>query len=426
MPFTGLTFAYTSPTSEKVAVSCQVVQSASWDQIHTDLATAITNVYTTVEASMSVLNALVVTNDTSVNNTLTSVQSQMTSLITLRNFLADNGSFEVWQRGAGASATFTVTSSTAFQYTADRWYADTNVLATTTQSCVISAQAGLSNPSKLSGRFQRNVNQTATTPLIFAYPFDATEINRMLGLKVSFSMLAATGANWSPTSGTFSVILYLGTGAVGRRNVSAYSTETQAFNISTNLAAGSGATAITGSSAAIIPTTTTQAELQITWTPTGTAGANDYITFDDVQLEGINYTGVWSPTAYDRLPQQIELLLCKRFFQKSFDYGVAPAQSTSSLVGAFSSLAAVVSQALNFFWQFQPEMRVAPTITTYDPTAASANWEAFSLGVDSASVAVLITASRTGTKGVTIQSTVSGPPAAGNICYIHAAADSAI
>lgn len=427
MPFTGLVFSYTSPSQATGAVAGQVIQSAAWDQVHTDLATAITNVYTTLETSVSVLNAAVTSIASSIatQSSLVSVQGQMTSLITLRNFMADNGSFEVWQRGAGNAATFAVTSSTAAQYTADRWYIDTNVLSTTTQSCTINTTTGLSLPSNLGCRVQRNAAQTATTPIIFAYPFDLTEIVRMHNLKVSFSMLAATGANWSPTSGTFTVILYLGTGAAAKRNVTPYTNETQAFAISTNLAAGSGATAISGTSGAVVPTTTTQAELQIAWTPTGTSGVNDYIAFDDVQLEGINYTGVWAPTSYDRLPQSVELLLCKRHYTKTFDYATAPA-ANAGIVNSLSFLAAVVTQAFNFYWQFPIEMRTIPTITTFNPTGTpSANWESFSLGVDSTSVALLIKASFTGTKGVTIQSTTSGA-VAGTIAYVQAAADAGI
>ena len=69
MPFTGTTFSYTNPGGATGATAGQVVQSTVWDQIHTDIQSALTNVYTSVEASVSVLNA----SYTGTANTLASV-----------------------------------------------------------------------------------------------------------------------------------------------------------------------------------------------------------------------------------------------------------------------------------------------------------------------------------------------------------------
>jgi len=429
MPFTGTTFSYTSPTSATGAVAGQVIQSASWDQIHTDIQNAFTSMYTSIEGSTSVINAGVVSlassaaSQTSLTNIITSVQSQFTNINSMRNFIA-NGGFEVWQRCSGSftpgTSTFSVAAST-LQYTADRWYIQTGA----NQASTVVSAVGLSNPSNLCCQVQRNSGQTGVGAYVFAYPLDTPDIVRMHGLKVNFSMLAATGTNWSPTSGTFTVTLYLGTGVVGKRNATPYTNETQAFSISTNLAAGSGATTISGTSSAIIPTTTTQAELQIAWTPTGTASTNDYIQFDDVMLETINYTGTWTATAFDRTPFDVELYLCKRHYQKTFGYGTSPAAASGSLAGAIPALQAVVTQQLLGFWILPVIMRTTPTLTTYNPTQSGSNWESFSLGVDNTSVAVITRTSNITSTAIHIFTTTSGGTVA-SIQYIHAAADAGI
>ena len=393
MPFTGTTFAYTNPTGATGAAAGQVVQSAVWDQVHTDLSSAITQVF-----------------------------AQEVSMTTFRNFIAPNGSFEVWQRDAGATASISVAAGSTL-YTADRWYLSTSATAAN-ELMYVSAVTGLVSQSRLAAKLIRASGQTGVSPVVFSYPLDTPEIVRMRGLKVSFQMLAQTGALWTPANGTFTAILYLGTGAVAKRNATPYTNETQGFAISTNLAAASAVTAISGSSSAIIPITTTQAELQISWTPVGTAGATDSIVFDDVMIEGQNSSGVWTPTNYDRIPFENELTLCKRFFQKSFDYSTAPL-AAAGLVNAFSAVA-VATQALNFWWDLPVELRVAPgTVTTYNPLQSGTNWESVSLSVDSASVAVNVRTSNAGSKGITIMSTTSGA-VTNTVCYIHAVVDAGI
>lgn len=391
MPITGNTFTYTNPTGATGATPGQVVQSAVWDQIHTDLSNAINQVYAQVVAG-----------------------------VTLRNFMAANGSFEVWQRtNGGTSASISVAAST-LAYTADRWYIQTGA----TQACTIAAATGLSTPSLIAGKVQRNNGQTGVTGIVFAYPFDTPEIARMRGNKLNFGMLAQTGANWSPTSGTFSVTLYYGTGAVGKRNATPYTNEAQGFTVSTNLAAGSAVTAISASTTVVIPATTTQMELQIAWTPTGTASTNDFITFDDVQLELVGSTLTWAPTNYDRIPFQLELELCKRFYQKTFEYATAPAQGASA-VNALSAVS-IATQRIVLYWEYPVELRTTPSITAYNPAGASANMELYSLGADfGASVATNINSTLGGTKAIVFYSTTSGGTT-NTIAMLQAQADSSI
>jgi len=345
MPFSGNTF--TNVSGATTAVAGDVIQSATWDNIHTDYATAFTQ-----------------------------LMSQLTSGITNRNALYMNGGLEVWQRGAGSSASISVAAST-LAYTADRWYLQTGA----NQASVVSAQTGLTNGSPLCGRVLRTAGQTGTTVVVFAYPLDTDEIYRLRGSKISFTCKVKAGATWSPASGTLQTILYVGTGAVGKRNATPYTNETTVLSISTNLTAGGSVTTITGNSSAVLPTTTTQAELQFAWTPVGTAGATDSIDIDDVQIEAQLSSSTWTPTDYDRLAFFDMYTACQRHYYKTFHYTTAPVAG-STVQGALSFISQAVTRG-GIYIQFPVKMRTTPGYGTLNPSVNNANWRNITSGNDS-------------------------------------------
>lgn len=69
-----------------------------------------------------------------------------------------------------------------------------------------------------------------------------------------------------------------------------------------------------------------------------------------------------------------ELQRCQRYYCKTFNQGVAPAQAVGNAAGALSSPATngVVDATSTF--RYPVEMRAAPTIITYNPFQANANW----------------------------------------------------
>lgn len=385
MPFTGSTFANVSGASS--AAAGQIVQSAVWNNIHTDYSSAFTQVL-----------------------------SQLIATISSRNICWMNGGFEIWQRGAGDSASIAVgASSTA--YTADRWYITTQA----NQAHTISAQTGLASSSQLCARVQRNAGETGTGALVFGYPLEHDEIARMRGNKVTLSFLASTGATWSPTNGTLVATLYVGTGSVAKRG-GGFTGETTVVSVSTNLAAGSGATSISGTSSAVVPTTSTQAEIQFTWTPTGTAGATDYFQVDNLQIENNLTTTTWTPMNYDSLPHSTMLQGCKRFYQKTFRYNDAPA-SGAGIENSIAFLASPAAATITLWWQYPTEMRGDPTFSKYHVvTATGSNW--YSL-TTSATVSAIIQASIGSTKGVFIFSTTASTVAE-NTYLLHMVADAGI
>lgn len=326
-----------------------------------------------------------------------------------RNIVGDNGGLEVWQRGAGGAASFSIGASST-GYTADRWYIQTAANEVST----VAAVAGLTSQSATAAKVTRNSGQTGTSLMVFALPLDTDEISRMLGRVVSISFVAKAGANWSPASGLLAAFLPVGTGSVGKRGTSAYTNEVQVINQTFILT--TSAQRFTVTSAAVVPTNSTQAELSFYWTPVGTAGADDSFTIDDVQLE------VGPPTLFERTPFERSLLGCKRHYQKTFPYGTIPAQN-AGLAGALGANTQVATADVSWNWRFPVSMRISPSITSFNPSASNANaWNQ----TGSASVAVSVDPDTAkSADGVFIETTATVAAQNSNI-YIHVQADAAI
>jgi hypothetical protein len=386
MPYSGAT--YVNVSGATTAIPGQIIQSAVWDNIHNDIGTA-----------------------------LTMLMSQLISTPTKRNILWMNGGFEVWQRGAGASASIAQAASLT-GYTADRWYLITGA----NQASVVSAQTGLSSQSQIAARVRRNAAETGTTAMTFGYPLELDEIVRMRNKIVSLSFAIQAGALFSPTSGTLTAALYVGTGAVAKRG-GGFAGETTMISIATNLTPGGATVAISGSSSVVVPATSTQAELQFTWTPVGVAGATDDFTIDDVQLEANNSASTWTPSLFDRAPFHDMLQSCKRHYQKTYDYSIAAAQG-GGLPGSLSYVT-VANQLANIYWQFPVECRATAGITTYNPQGATANWQ--DVTAVASVTASVDTANSGSTKGVLIYgTTATATVAISHLVYIQAAASASI
>ena len=328
-----------------------------------------------------------------------------------RNIVGDNGGLEVWQRGAGSSASFAVGASTT-SYTADRWYLATGA----NQACVVAAVTGLTALSRLAAKVTRNNGQTGTGALVFAYPLDTDEIVRMRGQKMNIQFQAKAGANWSPAGGTLSYSLYVGTGAVGKRGSTPYTGETQAVSGSLSLNS-SQQLGTTTAGTVIVPANATQAELQIAWTPVGTAGADDSITIDDVQLEaGAQYT-IFERPPFDKL-----LLSCKRHFWKTFLYGTAPVTNAGTFLGEVLAMAGKIAAGSEFLWVRNPvSMRVAPTLTLFNPSANNAHVRDESNSVDCSAESTTQT-----TEMLAIGTTGNASTTVGSLLGVNLTADAGI
>ena len=294
MPFSGTVFSNVSGASS--AAPGQTIQSAVWDAIHVDYAAA-----------------------------LTQLNSQYASVNTNRNIAWMNGGFEVFQRGAGNTFSLPIGANATGTYGPDRWYIGNGA----SQACTVAAAPGLSSGSNNSAKLSRNSGQSGTSRIYMCYPFDTDECARMRGKYVYLNVLVKTGSNFSASN--FKVEFITGTGSPTRQLVNPYYSANPISIV--NSAVVGNTYQVTGQSSAAVLTTTNQAELQISWVPTGTAGADDSLTIDDVSLEVVTSSSTWTPMNYDRTPFTQMLEACKRHYQKSFSYSVAPAFNRGSVGG---------------------------------------------------------------------------------------------
>ena len=77
---------------------------------------------------------------------------------------------------------------------------------------------------------------------------------------------------------------------------------------------------------------------------------------------------------FEQLPVSVVLERCQRYLRKSFELGTAPGQNVGNTGGAAFAVSHVSSGNFGTRVQFGGRMRAAPTITTYNPIAANANW----------------------------------------------------
>lgn len=112
----------------------------------------------------------------------------------------------------------------------------------------------------------------------------------------------------------------------------------------------------------------------VTGTINGVAALTDYMA-----ITGVTMIRDSVPVARDLSPRMtqmfdVNLNQCRRYYQKSFLYATAPAQSAGTNTGEFQFIAisagAVALRSGQAF--FQPSMRTSPTMTFYNPAAANA------------------------------------------------------
>jgi Carbohydrate esterase, sialic acid-specific acetylesterase len=86
-------------------------------------------------------------------------------------------------------------------------------------------------------------------------------------------------------------------------------------------------------------------------------------------------------SSFEQLPASVVLERAQRYARKSFDLTTAPAQNVGSAVGAAFSMSHVAAATFGTRVQFE-RMRATPSITTYNPSAANANWRDTTNGAD--------------------------------------------
>jgi len=328
------------------------------------------------------------------------------------NNILINGDMQVWQRGAGGSASFALTGS-ATSYTVDRWQAkcgsSTNITVTQT--------AGATSGSWLA-RVQRNNANAGTAVIYFAQSATRDMCIGAAGNVVSVSFKAACGANFSASGSNLTVTVYSGTGTSDISGIAGAFTGTSSV-ISTTKTLSTSLTSFSASSSTL-GSTVTQLCVEFSYTPVSTASTNDWFQVTDVQLE-------ISPQAtnFQRRNFGWQLNACQAFYNKSFNYATAPAQNVGTGTGEYYSfmrntLVSASESCMCFL--FPNVMRASPTITLYNPSAANAQIRNNSTSADwSGSSADMATP-----MGMAVIGTTDSGATAGNNIIYHWQADADI
>lgn len=123
---------------------------------------------------------------------------------------------------------------------------------------------------------------------------------------------------------------------------------------------------------------TASSTLRATANQVNLAVSGRYVRFALVQLEVGTTTSAFEDRDWEK-----ELSLCKRYYYKTFPYATAPAQN-AGLTGTVTYRALVAGLTPHSFCITHPvHMRVAPTVTFYNPSASNANWRNASDSTDS-------------------------------------------
>lgn len=283
-----------------------------------------------------------------------------------RNLLL-NGDMAVWQRTTGGTGSIAVAASSTRLVVVDGWNMTTNANQATTVSQQTAATSG-----RYYARIQRNSGQTGISTMRFTQTLTRSQSVGIAGQAITISFVALCGANFSPTSQNFAVLINTGTGTTDVTGSQTFATGNANQINQTGIAATTSAQTFSYTSSAL-GSTVTQICVQFSWTPSGTAGANDWIEFSDVQLEVGSIA-----TPFQRKSFAVNLNECIYFYQKTFNYAIAPAQAVGTGKGELyltASNAAVVTN--NFIsWGLRNGNRLALTPAAsvkYNPVNANAN-----------------------------------------------------
>ena len=266
--------------------------------------------------------------------------------IAAKNFIIKGG-MDLDQRGA---STYNVPQYT-ITYTLDRWFGDSRGSGTNyTMSQVSSGLTGI----QYALRMQRNSGSTDTNGCWYGTTLETKNSIPLAGKVVTLSFYYRTGAYYSPTN--FAIALYSGTGT-DENWANGFTGQATVLNTTISPTASSGWLRYSGT--ASVGSTATEIGLQFTYTPTGTAGANDYIDITGVQLE-IGSTA----TAFSRAGGTIqgELAACQRYYYR------ITASNTFDAIG----VPGVATSTTNITWQqpFPVTMRIKPSSIDY----SNLNW----------------------------------------------------
>lgn len=271
-----------------------------------------------------------------------------------------NGDFNVWQRGT----TFTPSSfTTATAYTADRWYCFRGARPPNTIT-VSQSSVSFNGTNRKAIRVQRVPGDTFTGGTYYiavAQQIESVNCVDLAGKTVAVSLLARVGSNFSSD---FLVIgLYTGTGV----DESALTLEGFTGDF-TALSQPTQASFLVGSFVRLtylaqIPNNISEMRFTVSYSPTGTAGNNDWFEILDVQLEQNSFNA----TNFERVDYATQLSRCQRYYEESL--GLYDANRTT---GSHYTRATISGYYHQITMPFVVTKRAVPIITPFAHSTGTA------------------------------------------------------
>jgi hypothetical protein len=267
--------------------------------------------------------------------------------VQFRNLL-DGGDFTVnpFQRNAPGLASGGVISSAisnTVTYFADRWFAVGGASSAILMASVANVSvAGFSTALQ----FQRQSGNTNTAAINLGQVIETADSIRMQGQTITFSFWAAAGSGY--TGGALTVQVISGTGSnQSAANMVAGSWTGQTSVVNTTQAINTTMTRY--SFGGVVPAGCTQLGVLVSYTPSGTAGANDFVQFMGCQIE---QGAAVSP--FEHRDAQVELEICQRYAW------LTPEPAAGVIVGAGMNTGA---SAQVFYMATPVQFYKAPTVT---------------------------------------------------------------
>lgn len=282
------------------------------------------------------------------NNTVgyNQLTADMQSKFAMKNRII-NGALQIWQRGT--SFTSVGNGISAPQYTADRMFGYRG--SGWAANLDISQQAGFGS-NQYCLRAQRTNGTSSTAVIVIGQIVESVNMYDLQGKSVTLSFYCRAGSNFS--GGTVSPQVYTSTAANQTSASLAVGTWTGSAVTSTSITPTTTATQYTFTTT--IPSNALSLGILFVWTPTGTAGANDYLDFTGVQLEAGS-----SATGYEYRQYQQELALCQRYY-----YKLTPPNTSAIFCNSLNDSTTLA----NGFVTFESPMRTSPTALEQSGTAS--------------------------------------------------------
>jgi len=257
-----------------------------------------------------------------------------------------NGDFGIWQRGTS----FASQGAVAAAFSADRYHFYRTGGGT---GATLSRQSG-TGEFFYSARIQRDSGTTGTSAIVLRQTLETSDSVQFRGKQISFSFYARAGANFSSSASNLTASVATGTGV--DQPIYSFTGFTTVVSQTRTLTTSWQRFSVSGTVGASI----SGIGFEIFYTPTGTAGADDWFEITGIQLEAgpvatpFNLAGGGSKAA--------ELALCQRYYYRTEPGALKFLAPGGYIVSTTSGLA---------LGDFPVTMRIAPTSLEQSGTAGN-------------------------------------------------------